>query len=178
MAESLAPRLAMLALLCAAQLSGAAADSTTHPLQASELLGLVAGNTLPENVAREIAIDGLAFRPDEHYRPAFTQSPDECLYRTDNVGMVPPRSALCAVYDRSEQASKSVKCNRRLLAVLEKQFGASSPQLVTTLASQVKALRKLGQATEADKIDQRMAQIRATTLAQSEGVQTGSRNPN
>jgi hypothetical protein len=28
----------------------------------------VAGNALPENVAREIAIDGLAFRPDDHYR--------------------------------------------------------------------------------------------------------------
>jgi tetratricopeptide (TPR) repeat protein len=68
MAKSLAPRVAMLALLYAAQLSGAAADSTTHPLRASELLGLVAGNALPENVAREIAIDGLAFRPDDHYR--------------------------------------------------------------------------------------------------------------
>ena len=68
MAKSLAPRVAVLALLCAAQLSGAAADLTTHPLRASELLGLVAGNALPENVAREIATDGLAFRPDDHYR--------------------------------------------------------------------------------------------------------------
>jgi hypothetical protein len=58
----------VLALLCAAQLSGAGADSTAHPLRASELLGLVAGNALPENVAREIATDGLAFRPDDHYR--------------------------------------------------------------------------------------------------------------
>jgi hypothetical protein len=54
MAELLARRLAILALLSAAQLSGAAADSKTHPVQASELLGLVAGNALPENVAREI----------------------------------------------------------------------------------------------------------------------------
>src|ERR1700692_3535880 len=69
MAKSFAPRVAVLALLCAAQLSGAAADSTTHPLRASELLGLVADNALPENVAREIATDGLAFRPDDAYRP-------------------------------------------------------------------------------------------------------------
>src|SRR6202795_4768717 len=72
MAKLLARRLAilalMLALLCVAQLSGAAADSTTRPLQASELLGLVAGKALPENVAREIATDGLGFRPDDHYR--------------------------------------------------------------------------------------------------------------
>jgi tetratricopeptide (TPR) repeat protein len=68
MAELLARRLAILALLSAAQLSGAAADSKTHPVQASELLGLVAGNALPENVAREIVADGLVFRPDDHYR--------------------------------------------------------------------------------------------------------------
>jgi Flp pilus assembly protein TadD len=68
MSKSLAPRLAMLTLLCVGLLSGVAADSTSHPLRASELLGLVAGNALPENVAREIATDGLAFRPDDSYR--------------------------------------------------------------------------------------------------------------
>jgi tetratricopeptide (TPR) repeat protein len=40
-----------------------------NPSIASErIAGLVAGNALPENVAREIAIDGLGFRPDDHYR--------------------------------------------------------------------------------------------------------------
>src|SRR4029077_1372526 len=67
MATFLARRLAILALLCAALMSGVAADSTTHPLRASELLALVAGHALPENVAREIATDGLAFRPDDSY---------------------------------------------------------------------------------------------------------------
>jgi hypothetical protein len=57
-----------------------------------------------------------------------------------------------------------VTCNRQLLALLEKQFGESSPQLVNTLASQTKALRKLGQTAEADKIEKRLAQIRATTM--------------
>jgi len=68
MAKLLARRLATLLLLFALLLTTVAADSTTHPLQASELLGLVAGNALPENVARLIATDGLAFRPDDSYR--------------------------------------------------------------------------------------------------------------
>jgi Tetratricopeptide repeat len=89
---------------------------------------------------------------------------DESLYGADNVGMLLPRGALCGLYDRWEQSGKSAACNRQLLAVLEKQFGESSPQLVTTLASQSKALRKLGQTAEADKIDQRLEQICATTM--------------
>ncbi len=89
---------------------------------------------------------------------------DESLYGADNVGMLLPRGALCGLYDRWDQTDKAVACNRQLLAVLEKQFGESSPQLVNTLASQAKALRKLGQAAEADKIDQRLAQIRAATI--------------
>ena len=32
------------------------------------VLGLVAGNALPENVVRETATNGLAFRPHEPYR--------------------------------------------------------------------------------------------------------------
>jgi tetratricopeptide (TPR) repeat protein len=89
---------------------------------------------------------------------------DESLYGADNVGMLLPRATLCGLYDRWDQTDKAVACNRQLLAVLEKQFGESSPQLVNTLASQAKALRKLGQTAEADKIDQRLAQIRATTM--------------
>lgn len=37
-------------------------------MQPSELLGLVAGNALPENVVREVATNGQAFRPDDAYR--------------------------------------------------------------------------------------------------------------
>ena len=38
------------------------------PLRAAELLSLVAGHALPENVVRELAIAGLSFRPDSPYR--------------------------------------------------------------------------------------------------------------
>lgn len=103
---------------------------------------------------------------------------DESLYGADNVGMLFPRGALCGLYDRWDQTDKAVACNRQLLAVLEKQFGESSPQLVNTLASQAKALRKLGQTAEADKIDQRLAQIRTTTMDPNQGVPSGSQNPN
>jgi tetratricopeptide (TPR) repeat protein len=103
---------------------------------------------------------------------------DESLYGADNVGMLPPRGALCGLYDRWDQTDQAVACNRQLLAVLEKQFGESSPQLVNTLASQAKALRKLGQTAEADKIDQRLAQIRTRTMNPNQSVHSGSQNPN
>ena len=47
---------------------GSAANSATKPLRASELLALVAGSALPENITSEIAADGLAFRPTDSYR--------------------------------------------------------------------------------------------------------------
>jgi len=38
------------------------------PLRQTELLALVAGNALPENVVQQILTNGLAFRPDPAYR--------------------------------------------------------------------------------------------------------------
>jgi hypothetical protein len=37
-------------------------------MHASELLALVAGSALPENVVREITRRGLNFRPDQKYK--------------------------------------------------------------------------------------------------------------
>ena len=68
MAKSFA-RVAILLVICGCAVArGVAAEGAAKPLRASELLGLVAGNALPENVAREIAADGLAFRPNDSYR--------------------------------------------------------------------------------------------------------------
>ena len=47
---------------------GIFAGSAPRPLGQTELVALVAGDTLPENVARQIAANGLAFHPDEAYR--------------------------------------------------------------------------------------------------------------
>ena len=44
------------------------AGSAPRPLGQTELVALVAGDALPENVARQIAANGLAFHPDEAYR--------------------------------------------------------------------------------------------------------------
>jgi len=45
----------------------ASGQAAREPLRASQLLALVAGNALPENVVNEINADGLAFRPDDGY---------------------------------------------------------------------------------------------------------------
>ena len=47
-----------------------------------------------------------------------------------------------------------------------------------TCSGKAKALRKLGQTAEADKIDQRLAQIRTTTMDPNQGVPSGSQNLN
>src|ERR1700676_5382847 len=44
------------------------AQSAREPLTDSELMALVAGNALSENIVHEIALRGLAFRPGDQYR--------------------------------------------------------------------------------------------------------------
>jgi tetratricopeptide (TPR) repeat protein len=89
---------------------------------------------------------------------------DEALYGQDNIGMSIPLTALCSLYDHWDQPTKAAACDQRLLIVLEKQYGASSPVLVGLLASESKALRGMGRSDEAAKVDQRVAQIRAATM--------------
>src|SRR5215467_1891168 len=45
-----------------------ASETSDKPLRETELLALVAGGVLSENIANEIAVRGLAFRPDDFYR--------------------------------------------------------------------------------------------------------------
>ncbi len=59
--------LPMLSVLCICG-SLANAQIKRPPLTDSELLALVAGNALSENIVQEIASRGLVFRPDDHYR--------------------------------------------------------------------------------------------------------------
>ena len=89
----------------------------------------------------------------------------EALYGADNIGMVVPRAKLCALYDHWEKPDKAAACDQQLLVVLEKQYGAKSPVLVSTLVSEAKAFRSLGRSQEADKMDERVASIRAATMA-------------
>ena len=62
-------RAAILVMMFWGAATGAADADTKHaPLRQAELLALVAGNALPENIVREIGTDGLAFHPDDAYR--------------------------------------------------------------------------------------------------------------
>ena len=50
------------------------------------------------------------------------------------------------------------------LTIAEKEYGANSPVLAPILKNDAAALRELGRKDEADKMDQRLASIRATTM--------------
>lgn len=58
------------ALLIAAGLfvPDASCQTEAKPLPAGELLALVPGNALPENIVTVVNVDGLAFKPDNNYR--------------------------------------------------------------------------------------------------------------
>jgi len=50
----------------------ACAQATREPVTDSELMALVAGNALSENIVHEIATRGLTFRPNDQYRSLMT----------------------------------------------------------------------------------------------------------
>lgn len=50
----------------------AVAESSDRPIRKTELLALVAGNALPENIVHEIHARGVAFRLDDSYRAQLT----------------------------------------------------------------------------------------------------------
>lgn len=86
---------------------------------------------------------------------------EEGLVGADGVDTLTPRAALCTLYEQWGQAEKLAACDRRLLTVLEKQYGANSQVLVKVLVGEAKALRDTGKKTEADQVEKRVAQIRA-----------------
>ena len=92
---------------------------------------------------------------------------DESLFGRDGGGLLLPLSTLCSVYDAWGKPEKSEPCDRQLLAVLEKQWGENSLQLVSTLKSQAQAFRALGRNEEATKIEQRIKSIQATAMNQN-----------
>ena len=67
-------RISLILLVLVLGVFSDAVGSTTspHPLRQTELLSLVAGNALPENVVNEIRARGLAFRMDESFRAQLT----------------------------------------------------------------------------------------------------------
>jgi tetratricopeptide (TPR) repeat protein len=74
-----------------------------------------------------------------------------------------PLWGLCDLYDRMGKADQSQPCWHRATGLMEKQVGENSPNLATSLTNEAKALRRLGRNDEAQKLEQRLAQINRTT---------------
>jgi hypothetical protein len=85
----------------------------------------------------------------------------------DDTLMGVPLTSLCYVYDQWGKPDKSASCHARLVAMEEKQFGADSPYLVRDLTAEAEALRKLGRADEAAKLEHR-----------AQSLQSAQANPN
>ena len=66
---------------------------------------------------------------------------------------------LCRLYDSLKQPVKAEACDRRLIVVMEKTYGANSPVLASTLASEAKALRDLGRSAEAEMVEKRLQEL-------------------
>jgi hypothetical protein len=106
----------------------------------------------------------LAQKDYEHAEPYFLRAVniDQALYGTDNIGLLIPLSGLCGIYDMWNKPDKSAPCDKRLLTVLEKQYGTTSPVIVSTLVSEAKALRSLGRADEAAAVQKRIDSIQTS----------------
>ena len=72
-----------------------------------------------------------------------------------------PLTSLCHMYDQWGKPEKSEPCHARLVALGEKQFGATSPYLVDDLTAEAQALRQLGRTAEAAKVDTRTKAIQS-----------------
>ncbi len=79
----------------------------------------------------------------------------ETIYGPDDDRLAIPWTSLCAAYDQWGKEEKSASCHAHLAAMAEKQFGPDSPYLVRELTAEAQALRKLGRADEAARLEQR-----------------------
>src|SRR6266478_2300493 len=66
-------------LILGVYMPSASGQATRGPLTDSELMALVAGNSLSENIVHEIAARGLAFRPSDQYRSLLTTAGGDVL---------------------------------------------------------------------------------------------------
>ena len=61
-----------------------------------------------------------------------------------------------SVYDSLGQAEKAEPCDRQLLKLMEQLYGSNNAALAPILASEAKALRRLGRGAEAEEVERRM----------------------
>ena len=89
---------------------------------------------------------------------------DDSVYGKDSMGGMMPLASLCFVYEANHEYAKDEGCEKQLEGMVSKQYGASSPALVSVLQHESTALRANAKGGEADQIDQRIASIRAATM--------------
>jgi len=73
---------------------------------------------------------------------------------------------MCNFYDRWAKPEKSQPCWHRATGILEKLEGINSPVLKDSLMSEANALRKLGRNDEAQKVEERIANIQKAAATQ------------
>lgn len=81
----------------------------------------------------------------------------------ENGMVMIPLWGLCDLYDRWDKPDKGQACWHRATDLMAAQFGENSPNLTESLNSEAKALRKLGRADEAEKVEERIANIHRTS---------------
>ena len=86
----------------------------------------------------------------------------EVIHRPEDGGYTFPLSTLCYVYDQWGKPDKSAECHARMVSLVEKQFGASSPYLVQDLNAEAQALHKLGRNDEAAAVERRTEAIQGS----------------
>src|SRR5260370_23754601 len=108
----------------------AASETASRPLRQTELLALVAGNALPENIVHEITVRGLGFRPEVAYRaqlktsgadPMVLKALDAAKNSADNSAEYQPNRELL---QHLAAAGKYIK---------EKPYDEAAEQLTATL---------------------------------------------
>jgi tetratricopeptide (TPR) repeat protein len=111
----------------------------------------------------------LTQKDHEHAEPYLLQGVDieEKLYDFDPRYGTGHRAlmTLCIVYDRWGKTEKLEACDRRLIAILEKERGPDTRYLEQSLAREAKTLRTLGRTEEADKFEQRLKSLKPTSAA-------------
>jgi tetratricopeptide (TPR) repeat protein len=92
---------------------------------------------------------------------------DEAAYGPDNQMVLIPLYGLCDMYDRADNPAKAQPCYDRAITIMEKASGENSPGLIPALKSDAQALRKLGHAEQAAKLEERSASIESASAGQN-----------
>jgi len=87
---------------------------------------------------------------------------NEVMAGPEEYEVLIPLWGLCSLYDRWNKPEKSQPCWHRSTAILVKQYGEQSPNIVSALTNEAQALRRIGRTNEAVQLEKRSDSIRET----------------